>query len=46
MKLHPEELEIESFATDALAAPGTDTVVDTIVDTNHPTPATHCFVCD
>lgn len=46
MKLNPEQLEIVSFETDAVSAYASPTIVDTVIDPNHPTPATHCFVCD
>lgn len=46
MKLNPEELEIVSFETDTVYAISPITIVDTVVDTNNPTPATYCFVCD
>lgn len=47
MKLNPEELEIVSFETDQLSAyQQVGTIADTVIDTNNPTPATYCFVCD
>ena len=46
MKLNPEELEIVSFETDQVSAQQSVTIADTVIDTNNPTPATYCFVCD
>ena len=46
MKLNPEALEIDSFETDTLSAISPITINDTVIDTNNPTPATYCFVCD
>lgn len=42
MQLNPEELEIVSFDTE-IQSYQSDQVT---VDTNYPTPATYCFVCD
>lgn len=42
MKLHPEDLVIVSFPT----AADSNIELPTTLDPNHPTPATHCFVCD
>jgi hypothetical protein len=44
MKLNPEELNVTSFDTSPLAAPGSDTAA-IIVTTNDPTAATRCFIC-
>ena len=43
MKLNPEELEIETFDTEAGSLIGISPI-DT--DPNNPTPNTYCFVCD
>jgi hypothetical protein len=48
MKLNPEELEVVSFETDAVAAAAGSSILRPEVDTdpNNPTPNTYCFVCD
>jgi hypothetical protein len=43
MKLNPEELEVVSFDTEVQSYQVDDQIT---IDPNHPTPATHCFVCD
>lgn len=45
MKLNPEHLEVETFATEATFV-SLSTVEPLITDPNNPTPATYCFVCD
>ena len=44
MKLDPEELNVTSFDTTPLAAPGSDTAA-IIAPTTDPTAATRCFIC-
>ena len=43
MKLHPEEIEVVSFDTVPDVYYQSDVIT---IEPNHPTPATHCFVCD
>lgn len=40
MKLNPEALEIETFPTEQGNA------LSPVLNTDHPTPQTYCFVCD
>lgn len=47
MILNPEDLVVASFDTTADALAGADTAAIVVTDDpNHPTPLTHCFVCD
>lgn len=47
MKLNPEDLEVVSFETDAVAAAAGSSILGPVdTDPNNPTPNTYCFVCD